>query len=154
MARVAPFLQPCDLFLKPKRQQQLQTEAFCFYRSWGGDGRGMSRRQKQMSLLDYHLGPRGRTLSSCLVCGSAACGGCVSPPAEQKTMVWYLNITGKRPWIILMPPRVQEAPSSGSMIHVPPGTHDTSQTTHISHNRALNSCLFTLQAHTPPLYAQ
>lgn len=49
--------------------------SFCFRACTEARRWGASRRQKQMSLLDYHLSPCGRTLSSRFVCvGSAGMG--------------------------------------------------------------------------------
>lgn len=60
-----------------------------------GEERGVRGKQKQMSLLDYHLSPCGRTLSSCLVCvSSAGVGVCPPLPGTENSKLisqyhWY-----------------------------------------------------------------
>lgn len=63
-----------------------QDKSFCFGAWRGEKARNMSRRQKQMSRLDYHLSPSGRTRPSCLVCVRLASVGVWPPlPAAENS---------------------------------------------------------------------
>lgn len=136
-----------------------RRKLFFFLRAWRGEWRrGMSGKQKQMPLLDYHLSPmwkKSLLLAWVCVCSDGV-GVC---PLLPVTAVWYLNITcispGKRPWIILMPPHVQEAPSSRSMIHVlrPPMTPISHTHTHKSVHPAFLPFYPVTYAHPSPTHS-
>lgn len=74
------FCRCVTVIYTPQRQQQAPRRWELFVsglRRGGGEERETSGRQKQMSLLDYHLSPSGGTLS-CPVWSAADVGAC--PP--------------------------------------------------------------------------
>lgn len=74
-----------------RRRQAPKTKAFVSELE-KERGRGMSRRQKQMFLLGYHLSPSGRTRSSCLVC-ELCWRGCAAPTAGNRKQQSDISIS-------------------------------------------------------------
>lgn len=99
------FCRCAAVIYSPHRQWQRRgplDESFCFRSLKGREEakrQGASGRQKQMSLLGYHLSSRGRTLYSCRVYVCVLCWrGCVAPIARDRKQRFDISISLVLAW--------------------------------------------------------